>query len=357
MHVDGALQQLPIRVALGLEANHDVSRPSTKRLLTFAIVYKSVRLGIYCDLRNPRQWRRPWGSHYASQLERIEEAERLGLPCVWLSEHHLCDDGYLPQPLTFAAAIAARTRRIRIGTAVLIAPLRPAISIAEEAAIVDILSEGRLELGLGAGYREPEFAAFGVDPRNRLGVLEQRVADIRELWATGAATPAPLQQRVPIWVGAVGVRGARMAGRLGERLLWLDPVLLAPYRRGLEEGGHDPESARMGGLVNVLLADDPEQVAARIAPQLAHQHEAYRRFSRERAGAGRRAAPSAVRVVSPDDALDLIRARTRGVPAADVFLWESVAGMPEDLARRHVELIATRLVPAFEDATVSKPSR
>src|SRR3954468_9174984 len=122
-----------------------------------------MRVGIYTDLRNPPPWRRDWAGHYARVLDRIVEAERLGAGSVWLSEHHLFEDGYLPQPLTFAAAIAARTSRMRIGTAVLLAPLRPAGQIAEEAAIVDLVSEGRLELGLGSGYLPDEFAAYGAD--------------------------------------------------------------------------------------------------------------------------------------------------------------------------------------------------
>src|SRR5580658_9561087 len=117
-------------------------------------------LGIYLDLRNPPGWRRPWASHYARSLEVVEEAERLGAATVWLSEHHFFEDGYLPQPLTFAAAIAARTSRIRIGTAVLLAPLRLPLQLAEEAAVVDVLSGGRLDLGVGVGYRVPEYEGF-----------------------------------------------------------------------------------------------------------------------------------------------------------------------------------------------------
>ena len=66
-------------------------------------------VGIYLDGRNPPQWARPWPEHYARTLELVERAEALGAASVWLSEHHFFEDGYLPQPLTFAAAIAART--------------------------------------------------------------------------------------------------------------------------------------------------------------------------------------------------------------------------------------------------------
>src|SRR2546422_471508 len=101
-----------------------------------------MRVGIYFDLRNPPAWRRPWADLYAASLALVEDAEGRGIDAVWLTEHHFFEDGYLPQPLTFAAAVAARTRKVRIGTAVLLAPLRSALQIAEEAAVVDTLSAG-----------------------------------------------------------------------------------------------------------------------------------------------------------------------------------------------------------------------
>jgi alkanesulfonate monooxygenase SsuD/methylene tetrahydromethanopterin reductase-like flavin-dependent oxidoreductase (luciferase family) len=135
-------------------------------------------------------------------LERIEEAERLALDAAFFTEHHFFEDGYMPQPLTFAAAAAARTKRIRVGTAVMLASLRPAIDLAEQAAVVDVLSDGRLELGLGTGYRVPEFEAFGVDMSRRYQLLEERCNEIRDLWEGGTLSPPPIQDRLPLWIGA-----------------------------------------------------------------------------------------------------------------------------------------------------------
>lgn len=81
-----------------------------------------MKIGMYLDARNPPQWRRPWSAHYERLIEWTVEAERRGLGSVWLSEHHFFEDGYLPQPLTLAAAIAARTSKLRIGTGILVAP-------------------------------------------------------------------------------------------------------------------------------------------------------------------------------------------------------------------------------------------
>src|SRR5262249_42550773 len=159
------------------------------------------------------------------------EAEHVGLDTVWLTEHHLFDDGYLPQPLTLASAIAARTGTIRIGTAVLLAALRNPAQLAEEAAIVDIISNGRLELGRGAGYRPPEFELFGVDFAKRFETVEATMREVARLW-DGAVTPSPEQQPVPLWGGFFGPRGAQLAGRLDMGLLTLRRDLLDPYRRG-----------------------------------------------------------------------------------------------------------------------------
>jgi alkanesulfonate monooxygenase SsuD/methylene tetrahydromethanopterin reductase-like flavin-dependent oxidoreductase (luciferase family) len=187
-----------------------------------------VRVGIYLDLRNPPQWRRPWAEHYARSLDLCEEADRLGAGSVWLSEHHFFEDGYLPQPLTFAAAVAARTTTVRIGTAVLLAALRHPVQIVEEATIVDLVSNGRLDLGIGAGYRVPEYTAFGLDVRDRYALTEARIREIGRLLGEGSVTPPPVQEPLPIWGGFLGPRGARLAGRLGIGLLAVDRGLFEP---------------------------------------------------------------------------------------------------------------------------------
>src|SRR5206468_3662851 len=179
-------------------AHHDL--PLARRL---------VDVGVYFDLRNPPGWRRDWSRLYGFTLEMCEEAERLGARTVWLSEHHMFEDGYLTQPFTFAAAIAARTSRIRIGTAVVLAPLRPAVQIAEEAVVVDIVSGGRVDVGLGAGYRVPEFELFGADIGRRYTTTDSRARELRQIWSDERMMPPPVQDRTPIWMGYQGPQGAR----------------------------------------------------------------------------------------------------------------------------------------------------
>ena len=319
-----------------------------------------MKLGLYFDLRNPAPWARPWPEVYGRALDLVVEAERLGAASVWFSEHHLFSDGYLPQPLTFAAAAAARTTRMRIGTAVLLAALRPAALVAEEAAVIDQISGGRLELGIGAGYSVPEYELYNADITKRYGLTDAAVAEIRRLLDEGIVTPPAAQNPVPIWLGYQGPQGAKRAGRLGVGLLSLDRALLDPYREGLVEGGHDPATARTGGMLDIIVADDPEAAFERILPHYAHQLNSYRAAAvagsgrdapkeitveKLRSGAAQKGQIPGLRVLTPTDAVNAIRESTDGSPVEHVYLWASVAGMPDDLVERHVELTCTQVAP------------
>ena len=318
-----------------------------------------MKLGIHLDLRNPPQWRRDWARTYSFALELCEEAERVGVQSAWLSEHHLFDDGYLPQPLTFAAAVAARTRRIRIGTAVLIAPFRSAAHLAEEAAVVDQLSGGRLELGLGAGYRSAEYQLYGADLGRRYASTDQRVRDLRRIWAEGTVTPPPCQDTMPIWLGYNGPQGARRAGRLGEGLLSAHPELLGPYRSGLSEAGHPPEAARMAGTLRFFATEDPERDWPLVAPHHHYLWQSYRRASGDGSdrpsphafGAAASRAPALSRSLShivvdtPEEIARQIKELVGTAPVDTVFVWAAPGALPEALAAEHVRTLGERLVP------------
>src|SRR6266545_4979889 len=154
---------------------------------------RSVRVGLYFDLRNPQRWRQDPASLHAFTLELCEEADRLGIGSLWFTEHHKFDDGYLSQPLTFAAAVAARTTRARLGTAVLVAQLHHPVRLAEEAALVDLISNGGLDIGLGAGYRTTEYDVSGasLDRRFVSEHLEYQVNSYRRHMVEGTDQPVP----------------------------------------------------------------------------------------------------------------------------------------------------------------------
>lgn len=319
-----------------------------------------MHTGIYFDLRNPPRWATDPARLYAFTLEMCAEADALGCHSIWVSEHHGFDDGYLPQPLTMSAAIAARTRRARIGTAIMIAPLHHPVAIAEQAAIVDLVSGGRLELGLGAGYRLPEFDLFGADIDQRYAETDGRVLELRRLWGSDRITPAPLQQRVPIWLGYQGPRGARRAGVLGEGLLSVDTALWPTYRDALAEGGHPPSSARMAGGLSAWVSEDPEADWPVVSEHLAEQMNSYRRYMVEGTDqpVPRPVDPERMRnedpakgslrsfmLGTPEELASRIHASVGDAPVETVFLWASIAGMSEDMVAAHVRTICTRLAP------------
>lgn len=308
-----------------------------------------MKFGLYLDLRNPGRAVEP-SLLYRDALDLCERGDALGAHSVWLSEHHAFADGYLPQPLVLGAAIAARTTRIRIGTAVLLAPLRPSALIAEEAAIVDLVSNGRLDLGLGGGYRASEFALYGAPADKPLERLFMRVREIRRLLADGRTTPAPAQDPLPIWLGCNGPVGARRTGRSGEHLLSVRRKIVPDYLAGLAEAGHDPARARISGPVNVFLSDDPARDEHRVAEAYCYLWDTYNAAALE--GTGRVAARSdpaeALRrglaggstgllVATPKQAAHALAGHFEGLPVDTVFAWARVPGLPRELTDRHLE--------------------
>ncbi|MEQ8232642.1 MAG: LLM class flavin-dependent oxidoreductase, partial [Gammaproteobacteria bacterium] len=141
-----------------------------------------MRFGLMYDFRNPRRWHVDPPVFYRAMLDQMVEAEQLGFDHVWLTEHHFTDDAYNPASLSMAAAVAAVTSRIRIGTFVMLLPFIHPVRAAEDVTLADILSNGRFDLGVGQGYTHDEFNAFCVDRRERAARLEEGVALMRRLF-------------------------------------------------------------------------------------------------------------------------------------------------------------------------------
>jgi probable F420-dependent oxidoreductase len=168
---------------------------------------------------------------YREAIEVAVELEAGGIDSVWTSEHHFVDDGYMPSQLPVLAAIAARTSRIRLGTGVLLAPMFDPLRLAEDAATVDLISGGRLTLGVGIGWRTEEFEGFGVPTRERGSRLEATITVLRQAWSDGLVTgdgrhfrydglnvsPKPAQPGgPPIWIGAGAEAAVRRVGRVAD---------------------------------------------------------------------------------------------------------------------------------------------
>jgi alkanesulfonate monooxygenase SsuD/methylene tetrahydromethanopterin reductase-like flavin-dependent oxidoreductase (luciferase family) len=212
-----------------------------------------MEVGLLYDLRNPPEWRIPTAELYAETLDHMQAMEDLGFPVVWVTEHHFIEDEYLPSCLAFAAAIAARTKKVTIGTAVILLPLQDALRLAEDAAVVDVLSNGRLRLGLGLGYKLEEFDAFGISRKARPGRMEEGIDVIKAAWGDGPAsfegrhyrfhdinvTPKPARKPRPeIWLAGRTEASVRRAARMGDGLIIAGPPdLAALYREARKEYG------------------------------------------------------------------------------------------------------------------------
>ncbi len=320
---------------------------------------EGIKVGVYFDVRNPQQWRQDPARLYGFVLEACEEAEHLGADSLWFSEHHLFEDDYLSNPLTLAAAAAARTVRPRIGTAIVIAPIHHPVEIAEQSAAVDLISNGRLDLGLGTGYRIPEFELYGTTLERKYGRTDDTTRELRKLWGPGGIRPVPVQDPLPIWMGYQGPQGARRAGLLGEGLLSADGALWAPYAEGLSEGGHSLSSARMSGGCQAWATEDPERDWPMVSEHLAHQLNSYRRHMVEGTG---QPAPRPVdvdRLVNeqrsgplggftygtPDTVAKALLDKVGDAPVGTIFFWASIGGMPEDVVMANINTICTKVAP------------
>lgn len=325
---------------------------------------RPIKVGVYFDLRNPAQWRQDPARLYDFTLEACEEAERLGADSIWFSEHHLFDDDYLASPLTFAAAAAARTKKVRLGTAIVIAPLHHPAELAEQCAVVDLVSNGRLDLGLGTGYRIPEFDLYDTTLERKYGRTDDTARRLRELWGPEGVRPGPVQNPPPIWMGYQGPKGARRAGLLGEGLLSSDGALWEPYSSGLAEAGQPIESGRMAGGVQAWASEDPERDWALVSEHLAYQLNSYRAHMVEGTDAPTPKPVDVNRLINsdrpgplgsftygtPEFVVDAARGKIGSAPVETIFLWASVGGMSEEMVMRNINTICTRVKPLLNVA-------
>jgi len=180
-------------------------------------------------LQIPPWDRRDHAQLYADTLELAAIADDGGFHSFWLAEHHAAQDGYNPALLPFLAAVAARTARIELGTAVMLAPFHDPLRVAEDAAVVDNLSNGRLNVGLGLGWAPEEYRMFDVDPKGRGKRLEEFAQVCKLAWSQerftfkGAhlsyddvsITPKPKRQ-IPIWLGGNVDAALARAVRFGD---------------------------------------------------------------------------------------------------------------------------------------------
>jgi alkanesulfonate monooxygenase SsuD/methylene tetrahydromethanopterin reductase-like flavin-dependent oxidoreductase (luciferase family) len=227
---------------------------------------------------------------YGTSLEMCEWGETNGAMMGLFSEHHASSDGYLPSPLVLAAAAAARTSTLSINVGALLALMYDPVKLAEDIAVLDHLSQGRVNYTLGLGYRPAEYAMFGVDSSRRGALMEERIDVLRRALAgeefewdgrTIEVTPAPFTPGGPMMSYGGGTpAAARRAGRLGMMFVpqHADPALAAAYDEAAIAAGNPPGmcmSPGDGSPTSVFIADDPDAGWAEIGKHLLHDARMY----------------------------------------------------------------------------------
>lgn len=230
-------------------------------------------------------WRGAADGNAARLCEQAEFAEALGFDGFFLPENHFSGDGAIPEPMMLLAAVAARTSKIRLGTSSYLLPVRHPLQAAEQVAVLDRLSGGRVILGLGRGYQKAMFAAFDVDTREKRNLFAGALDVMRRAWAGEAVAgglplaPLPVQRpHPPLWVAAFGPKAIAQAGRLGLPYLVSPveplPVIeanLARHRESLADAGHEAP-LEVPIMRTVFVSTEPrvlEDVRARLAAQAA----------------------------------------------------------------------------------------
>lgn len=269
---------------------------------------------------------------------------------LWQTEHHFWYDGYAPSLLTIAGGIAAATKRIRIGQSALLFSEHHALRVAEQAAVVDQISGGRLDLGLALGYRDNEFDGFNIDRRTRRDRFDEGLQIVDRAFGTGPVnfvgkqfqvpdaevTPKPFQSQVPIWIAAVGLNPIRRAARVGASIILSDALTLDQlsghielYYSAAEEYGTDVSQAKIGVLRRGWVAESDDEAYREALPSL-------RFLLREQLGGWRYLTDEKGVPVGFDRPKDLDAAAARLVS-----VHERTIGRPEKVVRGMREIAAT----------------
>jgi alkanesulfonate monooxygenase SsuD/methylene tetrahydromethanopterin reductase-like flavin-dependent oxidoreductase (luciferase family) len=234
-------------------------------------------VGIRYDLRVPPFAKTTHADLYAACLDQCEWADKLGLDIVVLSEHHGVEDGFMSAPITLAAAIAARTRNIQLNIAAILAPLHDPVRLAEQLAVVSLVSRGRIGLVAGLGYRQEEFDMAGIDRKKRGTLLEEAVTVMRQAWTgepfewrgrTVRVTPKPPSEPM-LLIGGSTEKAAKRAAKLHAGFFPAigDPALATLYKAECERiGFHGGFVSLPGGPGFVHVSHDPERDWQRIGP-------------------------------------------------------------------------------------------
>jgi alkanesulfonate monooxygenase SsuD/methylene tetrahydromethanopterin reductase-like flavin-dependent oxidoreductase (luciferase family) len=331
-----------------------------------------TRLGLVYDLRLPGMSPARRAEQYRVCLEQAAWADRHGIGRISLREHHGTPDGYLPSPLVLAGGIAARTENVTILLQALVVTLHNPLRLAEDLAVLDLMSAGRLVVMAGAGYDPNEHAMFDKPFNRRPSEMVRTLRLIRRAWrgepvTVGGrdvvVTPRPMQEPgPPLLLGGASPAAARRAARIADGFLPVRDRFYDEYRGAVVELGRpDPGPLPQSGPFFLYVAEDPDAAWAEIGPYCLHESNAYGALARaaglntgfrEFTDLDALRASGEYPIMTPQQAIELCR--TLGDDGR-LTIPPLVGGMPPELSWRSLELIAAQVLPHI-DLAPSRPA-
>ena len=257
-----------------------------------------LRVGVAYDFRNPPDSGRTDRALYEEILEQVRWLDSIGADLVWFTEHHFVDDGYLPSWVPVAGAMASVTSRVRFGTDICLLPFNHPVRLAEDLAVLDNLTNGRVELGVGMGYAPHEFRGFGIPVRRRVSLMDEGIAVLQRCF-TGERfsfsgkryqledvriRPGYVQEGgPPLWVAAMSEAGAVRAANFNTNFLpqGLKRRSFDPWIRTLTSSGRDPRDYRVGIIRSVFVTDDRDKDWELVRAAERYRMALYQRFYEE----------------------------------------------------------------------------
>lgn len=315
------------------------------------------------------------GDYYPQALDEVTRAEALGFDSVWMEEHHSVRNHYWPSPLTVLAGFATRTSKMLLGTDILVAPFYHPVRLAEDVALLDIMSNGRMVLGIAIGYKPDEFALYGAELEKRGARFEEQLRIMAALWrgehvtwksesytVDGRLEPLPITKpQPPVWIGGWGDITLRRAATLADN--WI-PGPTADLKRLVDGKAKFLANRAAAGRTapvtewpltrDVIIADTDAR-----ARELAEEHimVAYRK---EYAGGWRhpfidasiatdldRLMADRFIIGGPDQCIAQIRRFVEQYGMTHLICRTFFPGMPHAHIMRELELIAKEVMPAF----------
>jgi len=301
---------------------------------------------------------------YGAMLDQVRWADRIGLDMVVLSEHHGTEDGFMPAPVTLAAAVGAATERIGINISAALVIMHDPVRLAEQLATVDLISKGRTSVICGTGYRQEEFEMAGLDFTKRFGVLEETVRVMREAW-TGdyfdylgrrvRVRPLPHTPGGPLlMMGGSTPVAARRAARLKCFFQSAndDPAVAEAYNDECQKLGFQgfvilPPKAP--GFVHVT--EDPDRDWERLAPYVMHEARTYAQWQRPGQSSVVHVhnsttlddvkASGVYAIVTPDECVDLAR------HFGSLTMHPLMGGIPPEIAAESLGLLESKVLPVL----------